>query len=677
MNDGFKAIGIESRTASGGRPAARFSGNSQRITARCDTHRGRRIGEQGLELIARRWLHLSAWCLTLLMILGLAAPAAAETPSIAGSHFDLEIGRASFMTQSVPTEAPAGESWALQRLEVPQAWKLSSGFGVIVAVLDSGVSASHPALQSQVLQGWNFVNSTSDTSDDAGHGTFTAGIIAAQRSPDHAMAGIAPGAKILPVKILDSRGAGSTANFVAGINYAVDHGAKVINISASGVVNSQALADAVRYAEDHGAVVVASAGNHANGDMSYPAAYSSVVAVTASGPDDTVADFSSFGSFVDLAAPGVNVPSTWWEPAKGDTYLTASGSSAAAAYVSGVAALIISARPDLSPAQVRQVLTETAVDIGPPGIDASSGFGRVDAYLATRVAVPLSPGRPAAVTLVPEPGGSHIKVQSDGFQPEEPVALWLTGADGRHRVQRGITAGSSGALSADLGPAARFPEGMLAVTAVGRQSGVASEGQTTVKALPADPAFERIGPFDSSPDRVYFQETGHSLSGGFKTYWDTHGGLAVFGFPISEEFAERNPDTGVVYTVQYFERNRFEYHPEFSGTPFEVSLGRLGVQIAEQTFPPAPALAGQEGLRYFRETQHSISGPFLSYWESHGGLAIFGYPTSEPFEEHGRLVQYFERNRFEFHPDLPPENRVLLGRLGVDLARQEGYLQAS
>ncbi|HEU4793316.1 MAG TPA: S8 family serine peptidase, partial [Nitrolancea sp.] len=379
----------------------------------------------------------------------------------------------------------------------------------------------------------------------------------------------------------------------------------------------------------------------------------------------------------DLAAPGVNIPSTWWESTKGDTYRTASGTSAAAAYVSGVAALIMSARPDLSPSQVRQLLTETAADIGPPGIDASSGFGRLDAYLSTRLATPVHPSRPGTASVVSEPGGRHVKIQSEGFEPEEPLALWVTGADGRHWVYRGITVGSAGAFSADLGPASRFPEGVLSVTAVGKLSGIASESRITVTAVPADPAFEPVAQFDSTPDRVYFSETGHSLSSGFKMYWDTHGGLAIFGFPISEEFAERDPDTGAVYTVQYFERNRFEYHPEFSGTPFEVSLGRLGVQIADQTFPPAPTIAGKVGDQYFPETQHSISGPFLSYWESRGGLAIFGYPTSEPFEEHGRLVQYFERNRFELHPDLPPENRVLLGRLGFDLARQAGYLQAS
>lgn len=632
-----------------------------------------------MDFIARHRLRLSPWYLALLLIVGLAFPAstAASTLLPYRSDLTLGLGTASFMAQSMPTSSPDGVPWALQRIGVPNAWSLSDGSGVVVAVLDSGVSATHPALSGQVLPGKDFVNEPADSGDDAGHGTFTAGIIAAHRSPDRGLAGVAPAATILPIKILDSHGEGSTANFVAGITYAVDHGAKVINISASGVVNSQPLANAVQYAEDHGAVVVASAGNQANGEMTYPAAYPSVLAVTASQPDDTVAPFSSYGPYVDLAAPGVDIQSTWWDPTKGDTYITASGTSAAAAYVSGVAALILSARPDLSPAQVRQLLTETALDIGQPGIDALSGFGRLDAYLATRLAKPVAPSHPATANLESEAGLSHITFKSEGFQSGEPVALWATGADGSHWVDRGATAGNAGVLDADLGPASRFPEGSLTLTAVGERSEVSAQAKFTVMVAPANPAFKPISPFDSTPDRDYFSETGHSLSGGFKTYWDTHGGLAIFGFPISEEFAERNPDDGKVYTVQYFERNRFEYHPEFSGTPFEVSLGRLGAQIAGQTFPTAPAMDSQDGLQYFPETQHSISGPFLSYWESHGGLSIFGYPTSEPFEEHGLLVQYFERNRFELHPELPPQNRVLLGRLGVDLARQEGYLQSS
>ena len=106
------------------------------------------------------------------------------------------------------------------------------------------------------------------------------------------------------------------------------------------------------------------------------------------------------------------------------------------------------------------------------------------------------------------------------------------------------------------------------------------------------------------------------------------------------------------YTVQYFERYRFEYHPEYAGTPWEVSLGLLGTQIAPQTYPTAPVPADQS-IRYFSATQHTLSGAFRSYWEASGGLAMFGYPTSEPFEQDGTLVQYFERARFEFHSDLP------------------------
>jgi hypothetical protein len=180
----------------------------------------------------------------------------------------------------------------------------------------------------------------------------------------------------------------------------------------------------------------------------------------------------------------------------------------------------------------------------------------------------------------------------------------------------------------------------------------------------------------SSGDRIYFPETGHTVAFGFKTYWETHGSLAVIGYPISEEFTERNPETGVEYTVQYFERNRFEYHPEFRGTPFEVSLGRLGSELASQIFPTVPALDGRDGLRCFPETRHSLSGEFLRYWESHRGLTIFGYPISELFEEHGRLVQYFERNRFEHHPALPETDQVVLARLGVALARRVGYLES-
>lgn len=570
-------------------------------------------------------------------------------------------------------ESPAG-NWGLTQVNAPSAWSLADGSSIIVADLGSGVSPSDPDLAGRILPGWNFVSGNADTADDAGHGTYVAGIIAARRGGT--VTGVAPGAEILPVKVLDSHDQGSTANFVAGISYAVGHGARVINISADGIDNSQALRDALADAESHNVVVVASAGNTPDGHPNYPAALPAVLAVSASAPDDTVAPFSSYGPWVDLAAPGVDVESDWWSATSGDGTQTASGTSAAAPFVAGAATLVLSANPSLSAAQVRQLLEETAVDIGTPGIDAQSGHGRLDAYLATRLAKPVNAPAAGRLTLSGDGTATRLHFDASGFATNEPVALWVTSASGVHDLFHDVSADSQGTLSVDLGPLSVYPEGELTATAVGASGAAASANYNEVP-TPLNAAFQPIPAFTSTADRLYFPQTGHSLSLGFKAYWEAHGGLAVFGYPISEEFTERNPDTGQLTTVQYFERERFEYHPELKGTPAVISLGRLGVELAGQTYPTAPTMSTSSSVdeRYFPQTQHTLSGPFLDYWNANGGLALFGYPISEPFEEGGYLVQYFERARFEYHPELAAPYQVLLSRLGVALARHDGYLQ--
>jgi hypothetical protein len=189
-----------------------------------------------------------------------------------------------------------------------------------------------------------------------------------------------------------------------------------------------------------------------------------------------------------------------------------------------------------------------------------------------------------------------------------------------------------------------------------------------------------------TPSGIFFLATGHTLSGAFKTYWEAHGGLPQFGLPRTEPFRELNPSDGKIYTVQYFERNRFEYHPEYQGSPYEVLLGLLGVQVtvdrrarghgafnhfADMHYP---------GGRYFPETGHNLRSSFLQYWQEHGGLALYGYPISEEYEEvnpdDGRtyIVQYFERNRFEWHPEFRgTPHEVLLGLLGNTLLQQKGW----
>ncbi len=202
--------------------------------------------------------------------------------------------------------------------------------------------------------------------------------------------------------------------------------------------------------------------------------------------------------------------------------------------------------------------------------------------------------------------------------------------------------------------------------------------------------FAPILPFADSPAHRFFRETDHSLSYGFKTFWEQSGGLPVFGYPLSEEFTEQNADTGQTYTVQYVERQRFEYHPENRYTPYETLLGRLGMTEAQQrnllgTAPFQPiAPTNASTCQSFPETSHQVCAPFLEYWQTHGlefgdpgvsyreSLALFGYPISEAFTQDGLTVQYFERAVFEYHAENADPDRVLLRLLGMQVAHQRG-----
>ena len=191
-----------------------------------------------------------------------------------------------------------------------------------------------------------------------------------------------------------------------------------------------------------------------------------------------------------------------------------------------------------------------------------------------------------------------------------------------------------------------------------------------------NPAFDQVAsPGPDTPTRVYFEATGHILQGEFYEYWKSRGGLWLFGYPLSEEYQEVSATDGKVYTVQYFERQRFEYHPEYAGTPDSVLLGLLGSYMVEgrteDAFGRFAAFASGPTRIYFEPTGHSLGGSFLTYWNRYGGLPIFGYPLSEEFQEvsatDGKVyrVQYFERARFEYHPEYAgTPNEVLLGLLG-------------
>ena len=190
---------------------------------------------------------------------------------------------------------------------------------------------------------------------------------------------------------------------------------------------------------------------------------------------------------------------------------------------------------------------------------------------------------------------------------------------------------------------------------------------------------------DSGSDGRYFAETGHNVPSAFHAYWTEHGGLNRFGFPLTEPFVERSLTDGQEYLTQYFERGRFEYHPELEFANDSVKLGLIGreatgMRYEEEAFQPIEPFESTEELIYFPETEHSTSYRFLEYWLANGSVESFGYPISEKFEEASltdgriRLVQYFERARFEYHPDDEWSKQIKLGHLGRELLIRRGWL---
>jgi hypothetical protein len=184
----------------------------------------------------------------------------------------------------------------------------------------------------------------------------------------------------------------------------------------------------------------------------------------------------------------------------------------------------------------------------------------------------------------------------------------------------------------------------------------------------------------AATDSQTFPETGFTVSDthGFLSYWKKYGGLSVYGYPVTPERQELNPTDGKVYYTQWFERNRFEWHPEFTGTKYEILLGLLGSQLSasrrsEAPFQPVAAVASTPALTYFPLTGHTLQSSFKTYWEQHGGLEQFGYPLTEEYNELNPednktyRVQWFERARFEYHPENQPPYNVLLGLLGKQL----------
>jgi thermitase len=272
-------------------------------------------------------------------------------------------------TSVVPTDPDWSQQWALSLVNAPGAWQLSIGSKpIVIAVVDSGVDASQPDLQGALVPGADFADGNNDTTDQFGHGTMVAGVIAARPNNGIGGAGVCWSCRVMPIKVLGADGSGGAPAIADGIRYAADHGASVISMSFVLSGPDANVESALRYAHSRGAILVAAAGNAGSDAQTYPASYSNVISVAAVDQSGALFPWSTHGTWVTLAAPGCS-----FTTARGGSFGTFCGTSAAAPLVAGLAGLALSSG-NASAAEVEATLEQTAVPL--PG---SVGSGRVDA----------------------------------------------------------------------------------------------------------------------------------------------------------------------------------------------------------------------------------------------------------------------------------------------------------
>jgi subtilisin family serine protease len=347
------------------------------------------------------------------------------------------------------------EQWALYEpsaIGAQEAWTQSTGAGVVVAVLDTGVQLNHPDLAGAIwtnpgeipgngidddhdgivddVHGANMFDLSNNVNDDNGHGTHVAGIIAARQGNGIGGSGIAPNAQIMPVKVLDSNMAGNTDTLAAGIRYAVDRGAKILNVSVNADAPTDAVTNAVRYAGEHGAIIVASAGNDGRNidqQPSYPASLTdpAVFSVAADTEEGVLWQLSNTGlTSVDIAAPGEHIAST----AIGSAYQSRTGTSAAAPFVAGSLALLSSVRPDLPMSTLRDAIADSAKRT--TLLSSLLGGGRLDVGAAMhRVLAGRVWRTPGAATAAPVNASLQLRTTSGARAGSRVTVRWsATGA---------------------------------------------------------------------------------------------------------------------------------------------------------------------------------------------------------------------------------------------------------
>jgi subtilisin family serine protease len=337
-----------------------------------------------------------------------------------------------------PNDPYFSSQWALKQaqdydIDAPEAWDLHTGSNsVTIAVIDTGIDLDHPDLQTNIVPGYNYISPGALPDDDHGHGSHVAGIAAAVGNNGIGIAGVSWQARLMPLKILDAFGNGSTYNLAQAIYYAADNGAKVINMSLGGSCGTgwPEVEAAVNYAVNKGVLLVAASGNNYSTPLLCPGAISGVMAVGATDSFDLHAAYSTYGVGLAVSAPGSSIYST----VNYGGYGYKSGTSMATPHVAGLTALIWSYAPSLSSSQVRDLIQNTANDLGTPGWDQYFGYGRINAHRALEVVTLWpAPSNPLLLVGDNQPTASTV-VQIGTANPApitwsaaiSPTTSWLT-----------------------------------------------------------------------------------------------------------------------------------------------------------------------------------------------------------------------------------------------------------
>lgn len=367
---------------------------------------------------------------------------AATVPAVAGV---LALAM-SVAVAAEPNDPGSAQQWGLRTIRAYDAWNASRGAGVVVAVIDTGVDARHPDLAGRVLPGRDFVDDDDDASDAKGHGTHVTGTIAANAGNGVGIASVAPGAKILPVRVLGPDGEGDPGDVADGVRWAVDHGARVINLSLAQddelplagdtLLRDTRVDQAIKDAAQAGAAVIVAAGNNdegGTGRTAYDSDTAGVLVVGATTGADRRAAYSNFGEGLDVVAPGGGsdtdakvcsdpnwIVSTWWNPqTKTSDYGGGCGTSMAVAHVSGIAALLMARGYSGSGAAAR--IVSTAKDLDAKGWDSQTGHGRVDARAAVGPAPVPSRGPATPRPSASAAGGGGVNVAGSSSAVPSPT----------------------------------------------------------------------------------------------------------------------------------------------------------------------------------------------------------------------------------------------------------------